>query len=146
MPGVTEVTGEPMRAAARSGYSSGVTIHRALRRLSTVLVFGLVSVPALVLCTAGAASAGTPEAWDDPPGVSGLEFLLVLFLIPLGLALTISVLAALPNLIGDKGYEPGQSWRSEPEWFGGPRRGLEAADPEAPQAIEGEQGGTSARW
>lgn len=139
---MTDLTGGPMRPGPGSGYPSGVITHRALRRLSTVLVSGLV----LVLCTAGAASADTPAAWDDAPDVSGLEFLLVLFLIPLGLALAITVLAALPNFINDKGYEPGQSWRSEPEWFGGPRRGLEAADPDAPEAIEGEQGGTSARW
>lgn len=105
----------------------------------------MVSAAALVLAAPAVAFADTPAAWDDPPKVSGLDFLLVLFLIPLGVAAVIAVLAALPSILRDKGYEPGQSWRSEPEWFGGPRRGVEADDAEAP-ALEGEQGGTSARW
>ncbi|HET7684774.1 MAG TPA: hypothetical protein VFK34_14025 [Marmoricola sp.] len=114
---------------------------RTARRLLTVVSATLVVVLAPV-----AAQAAVPDAWDDPPKVSGLDFLLVLFLIPLGIALVISVLAALPSMIGDKGYEPGQSWRSQPEWFGGPRQGVEATDGTDARALEGEQGGTSARW
>ena len=115
------------------------------RRASVALavsIFALVSLPAF-------AFADTPDAWQDEKHVSGLQFLVVLVLIPAGLFLVISLLAALPSMISDKGYEPGQSWRSEAEWFGGPRKGLDAADEVTPQQIEtaeADRGGTSGQW
>ena len=104
---------------------------------------------AAVVALPGVASADTPAAWDDAPHVSGLEFLMIVVLIPVGLALVISLLAALPSMIHDRGYEPGQSWRAEAEWFGGPRKGVEAADDLSPQQIESAEsgrGGTSGKW
>jgi len=63
------------------------------RSLTVVTVAGaLVAVPA-------AAFADTPQAWPDSPHVSGLEFLMVLLLFPLGMALAIAVLVALPSLV-----------------------------------------------
>lgn len=50
-----------------------------------------------------------PEDWATPPEVSGFDFLVVLVLIPLGLALVISVLAVLPGMLRNKDYEPGDS-------------------------------------
>ena len=108
-----------------------------------------LSAAVTVVVLPGVASADTPAAWDDAPHVSGLEFLLILVLIPVGLALVISLLAALPSMIHDRGYEPGQSWRAEAEWFGGPRKGVEAADDLSPQQIESAEsgrGGTSGKW
>jgi hypothetical protein len=94
------------------------------------------------------AFADAPSSWEDSPGVSVFHAVLILFLIPLGLALVISLLAALPSLIKGDSYEPGQAWRSEGEWFGGPRNGLEATDDADPKqlASAGEQGGTGARF
>ena len=83
-----------------------------------------------------AASADTPAHWEKAPAVSGFDFLLVLFLIPLGLAAVISFLAFIPTLAGDHGYQPGQSWRGESEWFGGPRRGIAAADEVTSEQLE----------
>lgn len=117
----------------------------AVRRMIAALSIALTT---LVL-TPAVASADTPETWDKAPDVSGLEFLVVLVLIPLGLALVISLLAALPSMIGDKGYEPGQSWRSEPEWFGGASKGVEAADSVSDKQLEAgesDRGGTSGSW
>jgi hypothetical protein len=95
------------------------------------------------------AFAEEPRSWQNAPHVSGLQFLVVLVLIPAGLFTIISVLASLPYMIGNKGYEPGQSWRSEPEWFGGPRKGVEAAE-EIPakqiEASDSQTGGTSGTW
>jgi hypothetical protein len=108
-----------------------------------------LSAAVTVVALPGVASADTPEAWEQAPHVSGLEFLLILVLIPVGLALVISLLAALPSMIHDRGYEPGQSWRAEAEWFGGPRKGVEAADDLSPQQIESAEsgrGGTSGQW
>lgn len=95
------------------------------------------------------ASADTPASWEKAPHVSGLEFLVVLLLIPAGLALVISLLAVLPSMIGDSGYSPGRSWRVEAEWFGGPQKGVAAADDLSPQQIEATEsgrGGTSGQW
>ncbi len=73
----------------------------------------------------------------------------MLLIIPLGVAAVISLLAVLPSLASDRGYEPGQSWRGDTEWFGGPTKGVEAADEVTPQQIEQsskDTGGTSGRW
>lgn len=140
-----------MLDGARTGYPSGVTDHRAQKPRSvarraalalSVALFGLLLAPV-------AAFADTPAAWEDEKHVSGLQFLVVLVLIPVALFVVISLLAALPSMISDKGYEPGQAWRSEAEWFGGPRKGLEAADevsPEQIEAAEADRGGTSGKW
>lgn len=124
---------------------SNLRVRRAARALALT--------PAVVLaCTAGTASAAPPETWADGPAVSTLYTLLVLGAIPLGLFLLITLLVYLPSMTGrDKGYQPGQAWRGEAEWFGGPRGGLEAADASAPPAVtDGRsgpaRGGTSGRW
>lgn len=114
-------------------------LRRSLRTLvlAPAVVLPLVSAPAF---------AAPPEAWPKAEPVSGLAFLLVLLLIPLGLALLVTVLAYVPVLVRGQNYTPGQAWRSENEWFGGPKDGLEAADQTDPNAAEGERGGASARW
>ncbi|MET3963220.1 hypothetical protein ABIE44_003154 [Marmoricola sp. OAE513] len=120
---------------------SRTRLRRALLALS-VGILGSVLVPAT-------AFADTPVTQPDAPHVSGLHYLLILVLIPAGLFAVITLLAALPSMISDKGYEPGQSWRSDPEWFGGPRKGVEAADDLSAQQIEAaesERGGTSGQW
>lgn len=103
-----------------------------------------------VLAAPVAAFADTPESWKTPPPVSGLDFLLVLLVFPLGLALIISLLAVLPSLIRDKGYEQGQSWRGEAEWFGGPTKGVEAAEGASAKQVEAgsgaDRGGASGSW
>ena len=95
------------------------------------------------------ASADVPVGWENAPDVSPLGFLLVLFIIPIGLAAVIVILTLLPSMASDKGFEAGQSWRGQPEWFGGPTQGLAAAEGVTPEQIEaGRQGtgGTSAQW
>lgn len=116
-----------------------------VRRVVLTAVTAVVAVVALP----AVASADTPAAWDQAPDVSGLQFLVVLLLIPAGLALVISLLALLPSIIKDTGYAPGQSWRAEAEWFGGPQKGVEAAEDLSPQQLEAAEngrGGTSAQW
>lgn len=122
---------------------------RQSRKLLRQAVLAVSAALTAVVALPAVASADTPAAWEEAPDVSGLEFLLVLVLIPAGLALVISLLAALPSMINDRGYEPGQSWRAEAEWFGGPRKGVEAADELSPQQIESAEsgrGGTSGQW
>ena len=66
--------------------------RRLLRAASAGLCLALVGI-------GGAASADTPTNWEGSPDVSGFQFILVLFLIPLGLFLVISTLSALPSLM-----------------------------------------------
>lgn len=95
------------------------------------------------------ASAAEPDAWERAPDVSPLGFLLILVIFPLGAAAVISLLAVLPSMASDRGYQPGQSWRGEAEWFGGPTKGVKSADEVTPEQIEARSkhtGGTSASW
>lgn len=119
---------------------------RVVRRVLRTLAI----TPAVLLPLAAApALAAPPEAWPDAAPTSGLDFLLVLLVIPLGLALVISLLAMVPSMVRGERYTPGLAWRNENEWFGGPKDGLEATDKTDPQALEAaerERGGASARW
>lgn len=118
-----------------------VITHLTLRRSLVALATGAL----LVLAAPAAALADTPESWADAPEVSGFDFLLVLALIPLGLAAVIALLALVPALVrGNKGYQPGRAWHAEPLWFGGPREGADAADKAG--TADTETGGASARW
>jgi len=90
----------------------------------------------------GAAFADTPQGWEQSPRVSVLGFLLVALIIPVGAAAVITLLAVLPSMAKDKGYEPGQSWHGQPEWFGGPTKGVAAADSVTPEQLESGRGST----
>ena len=115
--------------------------RRALRALvlTPAVVLPLLSAPAF---------AAPPETWTDAEPVGGLDFLLLLLLIPLGLALLIMLLVYVPSMVRGQKYTPGRAWRSESEWFGGPKDGLEAADKVDLHAegAQTERGGASARW
>ena len=73
-----------------------------------------------------------------------------LVIIPLGAAAVISLLVVLPSMArGDRGYQAGQPWRGESEWFGGPTKGVRTADEVTPEQVEARSqgtGGTSASW
>jgi len=125
------------------------SVHRSLRRrLRPVILLAGAAWLALGVMV-GPASADTPEAWETPPEASPFGYVLILLIIPLGAAAVIALLAVLPQIMGDKGYEPGQSWRGDTEWFGGPTKGVKAADDVTPDQIEQSSqgaGGTSGRW
>ena len=115
-----------------------------LRRVARAVAL----TPAVLLVTAaGPALAEAPQQWQKSPSVPPLHFLLVIFVIPAGLFIVITLLVLLPSMIRGQKYEPGLAWRNEPEWFGGPRGGVETADKTAPEAVEGgNRGGASAHW
>jgi hypothetical protein len=112
----------------------------------------LALTPAILVTSAtGAAFADPPESWENGPSVDPLHAVLVLLLIPLGLFLLITLLVYVPSMSRGQGYHPGEAWRNESEWFGGPRAGLEAVDKaEQPAVGSGEpgadRGGASGRW
>jgi hypothetical protein len=121
------------------------SVRRRLRPLLVLLGAAWLLLGAMVAPVA----ADTPEAWKQAPDVSPLGFLLVLAILPLGAAAVISLLVVLPSLASDRGYEPGQSWRGDTEWFGGPTKGVKGADDVTPDQIEQsskDAGGTSGRW
>ncbi|MET0999236.1 MAG: hypothetical protein ABWX73_11005 [Marmoricola sp.] len=122
------------------------SVHHIRRTLLTLAVAcSLVLVGGAV----APAAASEPDAWETAPDVSPLGFLLIVVIFPLGAAAVIALLAVLPSLASDRGYEPGQSWRVEAEWFGGPTRGVKSADEVTPEQLEARSqgtGGTSASW
>lgn len=116
-------------------------VRRALRTLALApaALLPLVAAPAL---------AAPPEAWPDTEPVGAADFLLVLLVIPLGIALLIVLLASVPSMARGEKYTPGLAWRKQNQWFGGPKDGLETIDKaEAPPAgSEADRGGSSAHW
>ncbi|MFZ5845870.1 MAG: hypothetical protein ACOYX5_00645 [Actinomycetota bacterium] len=116
---------------------------RAVRRSLRALALA----PAVLLSSVAApALAAPPETWPDAEPVSAVDFLLVLLVIPLGIALVIALLASVPAMArGGRGGE--RSRRTENEWFGGPKDGTDAAKVEsAAEPGEGARGGSSAQW
>jgi hypothetical protein len=116
-------------------------VRRAARALA-------LTPAVLVLAAAGPAFATAPEQWGHEP-VSPLHALLVLVVIPVGLFVLITLLVYVPSLARGERYQPGLAWRNEPEWFGGPSRGVEAADEAPPVTVDearDNRGGGSASW
>lgn len=110
----------------------------------------LALTPAVLLLSAATpALAAAPSTWEKSPSVSPLHFLLIVVAIPAGLFVLISLLVYVPSLVKGERYQPGLAWRNEPEWFGGPSAGVEAAQKRDPAEIEAgadERGGARAQW
>ena len=105
-------------------------------------------MPALAVTSlTSTAVADAPDQWENNPAVSPLHALLVLAVIPIGLFVLITLLVYLPSMSRGESYQPGQVWRGEPTWFGGPRAGIDAVEA-APPAVETRslRGGTSGHW
>jgi hypothetical protein len=121
--------------------------------------WALALTPAVLVATAPAtASAVPPTSWENTPHVSPIYIILVLGGIPVALFVLITLLVYVPSMSRGSTYHPGEAWRGEAEWFGGPRGGLEAVDA-APRAVSGggrpsdhpsdtqpAKGGTSGQW
>lgn len=124
--------------------------HEALRPIRrSLLALSLALALVLGAATLNPAAAVEPQGWDSGPDVTVFNYLLLILIIPLGLAIVITVLTLLPSLASKRGYEPGQAWRGEAQWFGGPTKGVKSADDVTPEQIESrskDTGGTSANW
>ncbi|WP_166140009.1 hypothetical protein [Nocardioides ochotonae] len=96
-----------------------------------------------LLAIAGPASADVPEGWSEPDAVDTWTALLLFALIPIGMALVITLLVYLPAIIRGERLTPGAP-HIENQWIGGPRQGT--AELAAPDGEGSEAGGASARW
>jgi hypothetical protein len=95
------------------------------------------------------AFADTPAAWPAEPHVSGWDFVVVLLLFPLGVFVLVWLAVTIPAFRRSHGQASGEPWGDRREWFGGPRRGVDAADELTPAALaasEEKTGGASGRW
>jgi hypothetical protein len=138
------VTNHPAHTRRNSSFRS------PLRRVAALILL----VPALLVTSlTDIASADAPVQWEDNGKTSPLYVLLVLVVIPVGLFALITLLVYLPSMMHKgESYQPGQPWRNEAEWFGGPRGGVGAVDKtEQPLAVgrsdhPQERGGASGQW
>jgi hypothetical protein len=115
------------------------TMARRVARIAVTaggLLLGSLATPAL---------ASPPTDWRNAPDEGFAHYLLVLVAIPLVVILLITLLVYLPSMIKGQSSESGAAFQDHPEWFGGPRRGVDATEETAP-ADRTKQGGASARW
>lgn len=117
-----------------------VAAARACRRAATVTTLTLAATAIAV----APASASVPEGWDTTESVSGLDFLLMLVILPGLLVLVIGVLAYL-SASRPARYSSAVELLQQGQgqaWLGGPQKGVEAATGSSAE----ETGGASARW
>ena len=84
-----------------------------------------------LLAIAGPATADVPEGWSTPTRSTPGPPVLLFALIPIGMALVISLLVYLPAIIRGERLAPGAP-HTEDQWIGGPRQGTaELAAPDS---------------
>ncbi len=122
--------------------------RRALRAaaVSTGLALGSLAVPAL-------AAPPDSDPWRGEEDPSTLQDLLFLVGVPVAVFLVVTLLVYLPSMMRRGSSEPALAFRERPEWFGGPRKGLDATKTtdtstgsHAAGPEETGKGGASARW
>lgn len=95
------------------------------------------------------AFADTPASWPTEPHVSGWDWLVHLFLIPLGIFVLVWLAVSVPSFRRQHSSSAVEPWGDRREWFGGPRKSVDAADELSPEAVESSEqgtGGASGRW
>jgi hypothetical protein len=115
------------------------TLLRRTARVGAVL--GGLSV-ALV---AAPAWASPPETWEDPDHDPLLQTLAFLVGVPLLVIAVVWLAVYLPSMMRGQSTEPALAFHDRSEWFGGPRRGLDA-ESAATADDPGSKGGASAQW
>lgn len=108
-----------------------------------------MTAPAAAALALAAPASAAPSQWPAIEPVPALDFLLVLVIIPGALFALIFLLSSIGSMVrSQSSYQPGLAWRNEPEWFGGPRGGLDKVDAQRPAEAEtaSERGGASGRW
>lgn len=83
---------------------------------SFALALPLVGAPAF-------AGSNSPSTWPAAQGHSFWNYLVLLILIPLGIAITITFVVVLPSLVKGDRYDRTKAWsgmKNNGEWNGGP--------------------------
>jgi len=113
--------------------------RRAVRAsaVSLGLVLGSLAAPAL---------ASPPETWQEPDNGSLLNNLLFLVGVPILVFVVLALLVYLPSMMRRQSSGPGLAFQERAEWFGGPRKGVEATPAAAAKEEQSEKGGAGARW
>ena len=119
-------------------------LSRRVARLSAVslgLALGSLAAPAL---------AAPPEAWEEADNGSLLNDLLFLLGVPVLVFVVLALLVYLPSMMRRQAGEPALAFSERPEWFGGPRKGVDAATTGGSHRADADEasdrGGASARW
>jgi hypothetical protein len=100
------------------------------------------SFAAASVLLAGPAMAEVPNGWAPDTDMSWGHLLVIIFAIPIGLAIVISLLVALPGLVKGEGLTGGHV--AGGQWLGGPRKGT--SELAGPDSEHSQAGGASARW
>ena len=107
--------------------------------LTSGLVLGSLAAPAL------AAPPDTDPWQDTGAGSSLLDDLLFLVGVPVLVFVAVALLVYLPSMVRRQSTEPGLAFRERTEWFGGPRKGVDATTGQNAEHAE-DKGGAGARW
>ena len=112
--------------------------RRPLRAAAVTLglVLGSLAAPAL---------AAPPEAWEEVDTGSLMDNLLFLVGVPVVVFVLVTLLIYLPSMMRRQSTEPALAFRERTEWFGGPRKGVEATTSHDAEHSS-DKGGASARW
>jgi hypothetical protein len=123
-----------------------VTIDMEATVVRRAARIGAVVAGVSMAMVATPASASPPESWPDPDNSSLLQLVAVLGGTTLVIFAVVTLLVYLPSMMNKQSGEPAHAFQESNEWFGGPRRGVDATAG-APAAQDAEaKGGASARW
>lgn len=93
--------------------------------------------------SASPALGATPEAWPDSVNDSGVVATLKFAAWTLGIVAVVWLLVMLPSVVrGNKA--DAKAFAEQPEWFGGPHQGADAAKSSADNGSE--TGGSGGNW
>jgi hypothetical protein len=116
------------------------TAPRRVLRVSAVtagLALALLASPAV---------AAPPESWEQPDNGPLLGDLVYLLGVPLLVVAVVTLLTYLPSMIRRQSAQPDLAFQERSEWFGGPRKGLDADSAAKTGSDTSGKGGASASW
>jgi len=124
-----------------------VTINLSSNAPRRALRASVVAVGLALTTVATPALAAPPDTWENSDNGPLLNDLMFLIGVPLAVVAVVTLLTYLPSLARGQSSHGEPSFRDDPEWFGGPRRGVDAtSDAGAAPEESSSKGGASAQW
>ena len=99
------------------------------------LTLGTLAAPAI---------ATAPSTWEDADNPPAIDTLLYLLGVPVLVFIVIWILVYLPSMIRRQSTSPSVAFQERSEWFGGPRKGVDATTESTGDTDE--KGGAGAGW